>query len=110
MKGLVRLAEEVGVKFHLNSEVDKIEVESGVAKGIVVGGQSLQFDNVISNADYRWTETRLLDTQWQTFKESYWEKRTMAPSGFILYLGVKGKVNNLDHHTLLFNYDWKTSF
>lgn len=34
----------------------------------------------------------------------------MAPSGFILYLGVKGRVKNLDHHTLIFSDDREANF
>jgi len=107
---LVSLAKELGVTFHLNSEVDKILVDKWVAKWLVLNEKELHFDSVISNADYHWTETQMLDKQWQTFPESYWEKRVMAPSGFILYLWVRGKVENLEHHTLLFNYDRKASF
>ena len=107
---LVRMAEEAWVTFHLNSEVDKIVVEDWVATGIRLWEEIKSYDAVISNADYHWTETRMLDKQWQTYPESYWEKKVMAPSGFILYLWVKGKVKNLKHHTLLFNYDWKKSF
>jgi phytoene desaturase len=34
----------------------------------------------------------------------------MAPSGFIGYLGVKGKLPQLEHHNLIFSLDWRKNF
>lgn len=107
---LVSMAKEAWVKFHLDSEIDQIIVDKWVATWIRMWEKVMPYDAVISNADYHWTETQMLEKKWQTYPEKYWEKKVMAPSGFILYLWVKGKVNNLEHHTLLFNYDWKKSF
>jgi len=91
--------------------VQKIAVEKGKTTGIVLSsGEMVTYDTVVSNADMQWTETEMLDEKYQTYPVSYWEKKVMAPSGFVLYLGVKGKVKNLDHHTLIFADDWKKNF
>ena len=107
---LVKLADEFGVKFHTNAEVTAIEVDHGRATQMIVWGVPIASDYIISNADYRWTETHLLQPQRQTYPASYREKKVMAPSGFILYLGVQWTVENLDHHTLLFSKDWDRNF
>ena len=91
------------IKIHVNDDWKATEIE-------LAGGEHVSADWIISNADYHWTETRLLESKRQTFPESYREKRLMAPSGFILYLGVKGEVKNLQHHTLLFCEDWNENF
>jgi len=67
-------------------------------------------DIVISNADLQFTETKLLDEKWRTHHEKYWNKRVMAPSAFIMYLGVNEKLPNLIHHNLLFSEDWRKNF
>jgi len=107
---LVRLAKEYGVVFHTNSEVTAITVDKKHAQSITVGWEKIAFDYVISNADYQFTETQLLESKRQTFPQSYWDKKVMAPSGFILYLGIKWKVESLDHHTLVFVKDWEENF
>ena len=48
----------------------------------------------------------LLDEKHRTYKESYWNKRDIAPSALIFYLGLSGKVENIDHHNLFFDKDF----
>lgn len=108
---MVSIAQKHGVVFHINAEVQHIEVQEGKVEGIkLMDGTIHTFDTVISNADMQWSETKLLDTQRQTYPEKYWADKVMAPSGFILYLGVKGKVKNLQHHTLIFAEDRDKNF
>lgn len=67
-------------------------------------------DIVVSNADMHHTETRLLEDTNQSYPESYWGKKVISPSGFILYLGVDGKLPQLQHHTLIFSENRKEGF
>ena len=53
---------------------------------------------------------QLLDKKYRQFGEKYWRSRTMAPSGFILYLGIKKQFKELVHHNLFFTEMWKESF
>ncbi len=107
---LVRLAKEYWVVFYTNSEVTKINVENWITQSITIWWEEIPYDYVISNADYHWTETQMLEEKRQTFPQSYWDKKVMAPSWFILYLGVKWHVENLDHHTLVFSKDRDQNF
>jgi phytoene desaturase len=70
----------------------------------------LHADIVISNADYEHTEMQLLDKQYRTHSQSWWDKRTLAPSAFILYLGIDGTLPTLSHHNLFFPDKWKENF
>lgn len=65
---------------------------------------------MVSNADMHHTETRLLEDIHQSYPDSYWAKKTISPSGFILYLGVDGKLPQLQHHTLIFSENRKEGF
>jgi phytoene desaturase len=67
-------------------------------------------DIVVSNADMHFTDTVLLEQQDRSRSESYWQKRTLAPSAYIMYLGIDGPVPELSHHNLLFAKDWQANF
>lgn len=111
IKALVRVAEKNGAKVRTNAAVAEILVSNGKASGVRrESGEVIEADIVISNADYQFTETRLLPESAQTYKKKYWDKKVLAPSAFILYLGVKEKMPQLIHHNLLFSDDWRKNF
>lgn len=111
VRALQRIAETHGVLFHLGTGVKKIQVRNGQATGVILeDGSALEADIVISNADIYHTEHELLEPPDRTISKRWWQKRTMAPSAFIMYLGVKGKIDDLTHHNLLFSKDWKRNF
>lgn len=110
-EALAGVAKKHGAKLKVNTAVKKIIVKDGRAVGVKLeNGKELFADIVISNADIYHTEQKLLEEQYRTKSKKYWEKRTLAPSALIMYLGVKGKVPTLTHHNLLFSKDWKQNF
>ena len=111
IKALARVAEKNGTLLRTDSPVAEIIVENGVTKGVQLkDGEVINADIVISNTDIWFTETQLLAEKWRTHPQKYWDKRVMAPSAFILYLGVREKLPNLIHHNLLFSEDWRKNF
>jgi len=110
VKALQQLCERYGVDIRCNQNVKKILVTDGIAKGVRTETGDLYSDIVLSNADYHFTETQLLDKEYQTYPESYWEKKTIAPSGFIAYLGLNKKIPQLSHHNLFLDNDWEQHF
>ena len=108
---LVKLGKELGVTYHFNEPVKRIVVSNGEASGIeLVSGAKIEATIVISNADLHFTETKLLESEYQSYPEKYWAKQEASPSALLLYLGVKGSIPEFEHHTLLFVEDWKTNF
>ena len=105
IKGMVKLAESLGVKFHLNSPVEKIVVDQSKAKGIIVNKKFFEADVILSGADYHHTET-LINKKFRVYSESYWSKKTFAPSSLLFYIGLNKKVKNVAHHTLFFDVDF----
>jgi phytoene desaturase len=111
IKALARVAEKNGAVLRANCPVAEIVVEGGKAKGVrLADGEFVAADIVISNADMQHTETRLLSEKWRAHPQKYWDKRVMAPSAFIMYLGVGEKLPGLVHHNLLFSEDWRKNF
>ncbi len=111
IKALSNIAEKNGAVLRTGSPVAEILAERGVVKGIrLESGETVEADIVISNADMQHTETRLLPEKLRTHPQRYWDKRVMAPSAFIMYLGVGEKLPGLVHHNLLFSEDWRKNF
>lgn len=99
------LAKELGVKIKTNAPVDKILTKDEQAIGVVSNGISHFADVVLSGADYHHTET-LLDRPLRQYSESYWSKKTFAPSSLLFYVGFDKKLKNVNHHTLFFDVDF----
>lgn len=111
VKAIVKVGEKHGVRFHVNSPVAGIVTESGVARGIrLESGEIVEADLVVSNADLHHTEMSLLSAEDREHDEKYWDKRVMAPSAFLLYLGTNKKFSSITHHNLLFSQDWDLNF
>ncbi len=111
IRALSNIAEKNGATLRTDAAVEQILVREGKATGVrLESDEFIEADLVISNADMWFTETKLLETGSQTHKEKYWQKRTMAPSAFIMYLGVSEKLPSLIHHNLLFSEDWRKNF
>ncbi len=110
VEAMENLCKSLGVNFVFNSPVTKIITENGITTGVQTAHGVIPADIVVANADYHFVETQLLDKEAQTYKESYWEKRTIAPSAYILFLGINKKINGLTHHNLFFDHDWMRHF
>ena len=108
---LQKIGEKNGVKFRTGVSVKAINTKRGPqVKGVTLeNGEVLEADIVVSNAPVHHTES-LLPKPYRDHSQSYWNRRTLAPSALIMYLGVKGKVASLTHHNLLFSPDWKKNF
>jgi phytoene desaturase len=60
-------------------------------------------DAIISSADYHFTETKLLPEECRSYSEAYWNKRVMAPSCLLYYVGLNRKLRQPIHHSLFFD-------
>lgn len=102
-----QIAEEHGVKFIFNTEVTKIDVKSGKAEEIQTTQGSFKTDFVVGNADYHHIDQKLLEQKYRNYDANYWDKRTMAPSCLLFYIGLNKKLKNILHHNLFFdeNFD-----
>ncbi|MDA8579836.1 phytoene desaturase family protein [Pontimonas sp.] len=71
---------------------------------------TLSADMVVSTTDLHHSETTLLPPELQTYPQKWWDKKVAGPSAVLLYLGVKGEVPELLHHSLFFTQDWDSNF
>jgi phytoene desaturase len=103
---MVALAATLGVQFKTNATVSKIFTDANKnVNGLLLNGEKIEADLVLSGADYHHTET-LLDENVRQYSEKYWDKKTFAPSSLLFYVGFDKKIKNASHHTLFFDTDF----
>ena len=108
---MYQLAVEQGVKFHFNTNVKKINTINSVANKVIASTADSEFtefeaDVVIGGADYHFVESQLLEQPNRSYSDEYWNKRVMAPSCLLFYVGINKKLTGVKHHTLFFDVDF----
>jgi phytoene desaturase len=110
VEAMVKIAEKYDVDFEFNNPVKKIIVKNGIVKGVETQKGDYDADIVIANADYPYVETNLLEKEYISYNEKYWDKKKIAPSAFLMYLGLNKKLKSLTHHNLYFASNWENHF
>jgi phytoene desaturase len=106
VQAMVDLAKSLGVKFKTNANIEKLVVENKKVVALINNGEIEYADIVLSGADYNHTET-LLDKKHRMYSEKYWNSRVFAPSSLLFYVGFNKKIENITHHALFFDVDFK---
>ena len=105
VKGMVELAKSKGVQIRLNTQVTGFSIVGGEVKGVKTENGVFEADAVVASADYHHVET-LLGEAHRNYDENYWDKRVMAPSSLLFYLGINKRLPRLKHHNLFFDRDF----
>jgi phytoene desaturase len=108
-EAMVKLATELGVRFHVSTDVAKI-LTTGGPHGAVTGltttmGETYRFDAIVSNEDAVRTHRELLAGS--AAAREFEHKRSYEPacSGVVLYLGLSRRYEHLAHHDFVFSRD-----
>lgn len=104
---LVQLAEELGVRFHVNHKVDEILSENRAVKGIRIGNERIDADVVVCNSDIKPAYRNLLPHEKLAPKTL---KQEPSSSAMIFYWGIKKKFAQLDLHNIFFSADYQHEF
>jgi len=102
VQAILRTATDAGATLHLNTNVHAFCFENRKVTGVVTDAGTFHADVVVSSADYHFTEQKLLPPEYRNYTEKYWEKRIMAPSCLLYYVGIDKKLPRLQHHNLFF--------
>lgn len=103
VEAMTALAKEKGVEIRLNCEVKSLETQNGKVVKAITSQGDVEGHYFISGADYHHTDKQLLKAAFHNYSETYWDKRKMAPSSLLFYLGVNKRLKNLRHHNLFFD-------
>jgi phytoene desaturase len=101
-----QIARDQGTRILVNHEVKGIEYSGRKVSHVITNQGNIPTDILISGADYRHTDKAILNGK-ANYMEPYWEKRTMAPSCLLYYIGVNKKIEGLEHHNLFFDEDFE---
>jgi len=106
---LVKLAEDIGVEFIYNKQVDEIILDDSqrLVKGVKVNGDYFKADIVFSNMDIYFTYHKLLPNV-KIPEKSLSQER--SSSAIIFYWGVKKEFPELDLHNIFFTKNYKAEF
>lgn len=99
---MYRLAVELGVSFRFNENVESITIKGDKVHEVVTTTNRWQADVVVGGADYHFIET-LLPPASRSYSEAYWNKRVMAPSCLLYYVGLNKRLEGITHHSLFFD-------
>ena len=106
-QSLVKLAENLGVKFNYHARVEEILVEDKKVKGIRLNGENVSADRVVSNMDIWFTYRQLLKNEVAPKRILNQER---SSSALIFYWGIKAEFPELDLHNIFFSEDYKKEF
>ncbi|MFY7964783.1 MAG: 1-hydroxycarotenoid 3,4-desaturase CrtD [Chitinophagaceae bacterium] len=104
---LYKLCVNKCVLFHFNKGVDRIIANNNKVKGVVVSGENIYADYVVSNCDVFFTYKKLLQNQALAAKVL---KQERSSSAVIFYWGIKKEFQELELHNILFTNDYKAEF
>lgn len=104
---LVRQSELLGVSFHLNEPVSKVEYSDGKVRGVHTGKGFYDADVVISDVDiHRFYSSLMPDAP----KVTKIEKEERSSSALIFYWGMNGTFPELDVHNIFFSDHYEEEF
>ncbi|MFM7838312.1 MAG: phytoene desaturase family protein, partial [Chitinophagaceae bacterium] len=103
VQGMYDLARELGVRFHFNEAVTHFDFTGNEIHRVHTPKGSYEADVIVGGADYAFIENQLLPQQLQSYTPAYWDKREMAPSCLLYYIGLNKRLKGISHHMLFFD-------
>jgi phytoene desaturase len=108
VEALMELAREAGVEFLFNSTIEQIDVNATHARGVILaGGERLEADSVLANADLPYVYNDLLPDK--NFADSLAHKR-FSCSVVSFFWGLDKTYPTLGPHTLFLARDYRENF
>lgn len=106
-RALFALAEKKGVKFIFDTPVDKIIRANNQVQGVVVNGENIMANLVVSNMDVYFTYQHLLG---EPLKAKKILKQERSSSAFIFYWGMSKTFEQLSLHNIFFSEQYEAEF
>jgi phytoene desaturase len=98
----------MGVDIRLNTPVDRILYDKGMAVGVEAGGERHAAGSVVVNGDFGHAMRRLVPEEMRPrWTDKKLDGAKLSCSTFMLYLGIEGDVGDLAHHTIFLARDYE---
>jgi len=106
-QGMARLAERLGVEFHLGEPVEEILFEGRRAVGVRTSSGVHRSDALVVNADFAQSMSKLVpDHLRRRWTNANLAKKKYSCSTFMMYLGVEGTYEQA-HHNIYIAKDYR---
>lgn len=106
VEAMEAVAREAGATFLFNSPASSMRLEANQVRALTLPQQELETDFVVAAADYHHVEQQLMPSAKRKYSPTYWDKRVLAPSALLFFVGLNKKLPGLLHHTLFFDADF----
>lgn len=107
VQSLAQLAREMGVEFHLDEKVIRIEHSHQQVSAVHTTQQAYPTKLVVSNIDATFTYTRLLKDIKIPVRLN---KQERSSSALVFYWGIQGSFPRLGLHNIFFSHDYEQEF
>jgi phytoene desaturase len=98
----------LGARVRLNEPVEGLLMEGRAVKGVRTAGGTYHADAVVINADFAAAMTRLVpDAARRRWTDAKLAGKKYSCSTFMLYLGLEGRLDHLEHHTIWLANDYE---
>jgi phytoene desaturase len=103
VSAMANLIRELGGTIRLGADVARIRVVDRRARGVTLnGGETLDADMVVSNADSAWTYRHLLKAEpRQVWSDRKVDRAAYSMSLFVWYFGTRKRYHDVPHHMIL---------
>lgn len=107
-KAMARVAAELGVHVHLDEPVEDIQFEGRRATGVRTKSGVHACDGLVINSDFARTMRKLVpDRLRRRWTDRKIEGKKFSCSTFMLYLGLRGTCEKLQHHNIYISSDYE---
>ncbi len=105
---MARIATEMGVEIATDEPVEEVLLEGGKAVGVRTSRRTLEADAIVMNADFAGAVRKLLPNRARRrWTDERVAKKKYSCSTFMLYLGIKGRYQDVSHHTIYLAENYK---
>ncbi len=107
---MAKVIRENGGTIHLHTSIERIITENRVAKGIqLANGETHLADAIFVNADFAYAMTDLVsNTERKKYTDEKLKEKEYSCSTCMIYLWLDTIYENLSHHNIIFNKDYKS--
>jgi phytoene desaturase len=107
-KNMASVAKDMGVKIHLGEGVEEMLFDGNQVRAVRTEAATYDADAVVINADFARAMTNLVPNRLRNrWTDERIAKKRFSCSTFMLYLGLDGCYDNVDHHTIYISKEYE---
>ena len=105
---MARVCQEQNVALYLGESVQQVLFEGKKAVGVRTDRQTLHADAVVINGDFAQVIRQIVpNAKRRSWSDAKIEKAKFSCSTFMMYLGIEGRCDQLEHHTIWLAKDYE---